>query len=195
MQSLDNIQVLIQSKLSVANITADFISAHHLIVIVDKEHIIKTLTALKKSDDLQFTILTEVFAADFPDRDRRFEVVYSLLSITQNARIMVKVHIAENESLQSSTIVFSAANWYEREIYDLFGIKFTDHPYLRRILTDYGFVGYPLRKDFALSGYTQVRYDDKLEKVIYEPVQLEQEYRNFDFLSPWHGPDKNKSKT
>ncbi len=152
------------------------------------QDLIRFLQFLKENKDLRFTILTDLFAADFPERKKRFEVVYSLLSLQLNQRILLKIDLAENESILSSTSIYSAACWYEREVFDMFGINFDQSPDLRRILTDYGFKGHPLRKDFPLTGHVQVIYDEKLEKVIYEPVLLEQEFRNFDFVSPWQGP-------
>jgi NADH-quinone oxidoreductase subunit C len=149
------------------------------------------LEFLKHHKELRFTVLTDLFAADFPERDKRFEVVYSLLSLKLNKRVLLKIDVAEDDPVHSITSIYSAACWYEREIFDMFGIEFKDAPDLRRILTDYGFKGHPLRKDFPLTGHVQVRYDETLEKVIYEPVLLEQEFRNFDFTSPWHGSREN----
>lgn len=146
----------------------------------------------KENNQLRFTILTDLFAADFPDRTNRFEVVYSLLSLKLNKRILFKVELEENEKTPSIASIYSAACWYEREAFDMFGIIFDGCPDMRRILTDYGFVGHPLQKDFPLSGHLQVKYDESLEKVIYEPVSLEQEFRNFDFSSPWQGPGEYK---
>jgi NADH-quinone oxidoreductase subunit C len=133
--------------------------------------------------------LVDITAVDWPERDRRFDVVWHVLSMYQNHRIRVICAIREDEMLPSITPVFAGAGWYEREIYDMFGILFTGHADLRRILTDYGFRGHPLRKDFPTSGYTEVRYDEKLKRVVYEPVNLVQEYRQFDFMSPWEGAD------
>ena len=143
--------------------------------------------------DLDFTILSDCFAADFPDREKRFEIVYNFFSLKLNDRLLLKIILSDSEKLPSITSLHNSANWYEREIYDLFGIEFENHPDLRRLLTDYGFVGHPLRKDFPLTGYLQVRYDELLEKVIYEPVKLDQEYRYFDTISPWQkNPILNK---
>jgi NADH-quinone oxidoreductase subunit C len=147
------------------------------------------LSFVKESPDLRFTILTDLFAADFPDRLKRFEVVYNLLSLKLNRRLLFKIEVTEEEPVPSTTQIFNAACWYEREAYDMFGINFSGSHDLRRILTDYGFIGHPLRKDFPLTGHLQVKYDQSLEQIIYEPVQLEQEFRMFDFLSPWKGPD------
>jgi len=158
-------------------------------LLTKKDLIIKILSALKQDTNFRFTILTEIFVADFPSRPKRFEVVYNLLSLKLNMRLVIKVQLADKESIPSSISIFSAANWYEREAFDLFGIIFDNHPNLTRILTDYGFEGHPLRKDFPLSGYSQVKYDEKQERVVYEPLNLEQEFRSFDFASPWQGPD------
>ncbi|WPY00902.1 NADH-quinone oxidoreductase subunit C [Candidatus Trichorickettsia mobilis] len=156
---------------------------------VTKEQLLTLLSFLKTSEELRFTILTDLFAADFPDRHQRFELVYNLLSLKLNTRLLLKVECAEDEPVSSIAQIFSAATWYEREIYDMFGVNFIDNPDMRRILTDYGFVGHPLRKDFPVTGHLQVRYDQSLERVIYEPAELEQEFRMFDFCSPWGGAD------
>ena len=158
--------------------------------ITKKEQLTEILNYLKNDKDLRFTILNDLFAADFPDREQRFEVVYSLLSLKLNKRILIKVNIADQEDIPSVVDIFSSACWYEREVYDMFGIRFAGSSDLRRILTDYGFVGHPLRKDFPLTGHVQVRYDETLKQVINEPVILDQEFRNFDFISPWRGPEK-----
>ncbi|MFO1183807.1 MAG: NADH-quinone oxidoreductase subunit C [Bauldia sp.] len=149
--------------------------------------IVVTLTRLR--DLFEFTCLIDICGADYPERADRFEVVYHLLSPTRNERLRLKVRLAEGESVPSSCSVFPGANWFEREAFDLYGIPFSGHPDLRRILTDYGFEGHPMRKDFPLTGYVEVRYDDEARKVVYEPVKLQQEFRNFDFLSPWEGTD------
>lgn len=159
---------------------------------ISKGDVFSVLQFVKEHEDLRFTILTDLFAADFPDRLERFEVVYSLLSLKLNKRLLLKINLEENQSPPSVTAIFSAACWYEREAFDMYGIEFENCPDMRRILTDYGFVGHPLRKDFPLTGHVQVRYDAKLEKVIYEPVSLEQEFRNFDFSSPWQGQEGQK---
>ncbi|MDG1436467.1 MAG: NADH-quinone oxidoreductase subunit C [Rickettsiaceae bacterium] len=150
------------------------------------------LKFVKDNKDLRFTILTDLFAADFPSRPNRFEVVYSLLSLKLNKRILFKIELEEDANATSVVSLYSAACWYEREAFDMFGIIFDECPDMRRILTDYGFVGHPLRKDFPLTGHLQVKYDEALEKVVYEPVLLEQEFRNFDFSSPWQGPGEYK---
>ena len=162
----------------------DFISYH-----VKQENLVSILGFLKNSPKLRFTVLTDLFAADFPSRNKRFEIGYNLLSLEQNLRILLKISVDMEELVPSASDIFSASCWYEREIFDMFGIKFKDCPDMRRILTDYGFVGHPLRKDFPLTGYLEVEYDEALEQVVYKPVELVQEFRKFDFLSPWKGPN------
>ena len=144
---------------------------------------------LKHDTGCRFTTLIDITAVDWPEREARFDVVYHLLSMWQNHRIRVKCAVDEGEMVPSITGVHKAANWYEREVFDMFGILFADHPDLRRILTDYGFRGHPLRKDFPTTGYTEVRYDEAQKRVVYEPVSLVQEYRQFDFMSPWEGAE------
>ncbi|MDJ0825944.1 MAG: NADH-quinone oxidoreductase subunit C [Rhodobacter sp.] len=144
---------------------------------------------LKTDATCRFSTLVDITGVDYPDREARFDIVYHFLSMYQNHRIRVKVAIREDEVLASITDVFPAANWFEREVFDMFGILFAGHPDLRRILTDYGFRGYPLRKDFPTTGYTEVRYDEAEKRVVYEPVNLVQEYRQFDFMSPWEGAE------
>ncbi|RJL14491.1 NADH-quinone oxidoreductase subunit C [Paracoccus siganidrum] len=142
---------------------------------------------LRSDSGCRFSTLVDITAVDHPERPQRFDVVYHLLSMYQNQRIRVKVAVREDESVPSLTGIFPNANWYEREVFDMFGILFSEHPDLRRILTDYGFHGFPLRKDFPTTGYVEVRYDESEKRVVYEPVNLVQEYRQFDFLSPWEG--------
>ena len=156
---------------------------------IAQKDLMPILKFVREDDELRFAILTDLFAADFPARLDRFEVVYSLLSLKLNQRILFKITAKEDQNLESITDIYPAACWYEREIFDMFGVMFDNSPDMRRILTDYGFEGHPLRKDFPLSGHLQVRYDEKLEQVIYEPVKLDQEFRNFDFASPWKGND------
>ena len=147
----------------------------------------KVLTFLRDDSQCEFKCLVDVCGVDWPDRERRFDVVYNLLSIKLNQRIRVKVETDEATPVPSAIPVFPSAGWYEREAWDLYGIFFSDHPDLRRLLTDYGFEGHPLRKDFPLTGYVEVRYDDEQKRVVYEPVKLTQDFRRFDFLSPWEG--------
>ncbi len=163
------------------------VSFDELILTARREAIIKVLTFLRDDINCQFKELMDVCGVDYPERENRFEVVYNLLSLTHNNRVRVKVSTDAETPVSSATAVFSAANWLERETWDMFGIFFSDHPDLRRILTDYGFEGHPLRKDFPLTGYVEVRYDDEQKRVVYEPVKLTQDYRTFDFLSPWEG--------
>lgn len=158
-----------------------------LIVSARREEIVPVLTFLRDDPRCQFKLLSDLCGVDYPDRPERFEVVYNLLSLKLNQRIRVKVTTDEDNSVPSATGVYRAAGWFEREAWDLFGIYFADHPDLRRLLTDYGFEGHPLRKDFPLTGYVEVRYDEDQKRVVYEPVRLTQEFRSFDFLSPWEG--------
>jgi NADH-quinone oxidoreductase subunit C len=152
---------------------------------VQAAEILKVMVHLNR--DADFKILVDVCANDWPQRAKRFDVVYHLLSLTRNARIRVKAQVGEGESVASISGVYPAANWFEREAFDMYGVAFSDHPDMRRILTDYGFSGYPLRKDFPLTGYVELRYDDELKRVVYQPVKLVQEFRDFDFMSPWEG--------
>ena len=155
------------------------------------ENTLKLFQELKNSKLFSFDQLIDITAIDYPSKEKRFELIYILISMKKNKRIILKTSINENDSIDSIIQIFKASNWYERECYDLFGIKFKNHPDLRRIMTDYNFEGHPLRKDFPLTGHTEVRYDDLEKKVIYEPVKLTQEYRNFDYMSPWEGIDNN----
>ena len=158
-----------------------------LMITVRREAIVKVLTFLRDDVNCRFKQLVDVCGVDYPDRTPRFDVVYNLLSLVNNNRIRVKVATDEDMPVPSVTGIFSSANWWERETWDMFGIYFSDHPDLRRILTDYGFEGHPLRKDFPLTGYVEMRYDDEQKRVVYEPVKLTQDFRSFDFLSPWEG--------
>lgn len=158
-----------------------------LTLIAQRDSIVEVLTTLK--DRFGFQQLLDVCGVDFPDREERFEVVYHLLSLTRNARIRVKVSTDEVQPVPSVTGVFPCADWFEREAFDMYGMLFSGHPDLRRLLTDYGFQGHPLRKDFPMTGYVEVRYDEEQKRVVYEPVKLTQEFRNFDFLSPWEGAE------
>ena len=158
-----------------------------LSVLAQRGAVVEVLTFLRDDVSCQFRQLLDVCGVDYPEREPRFEVVYNLLSLTHNRRVRVKVRTDEETPVPSVTGVFSSANWWERETWDLMGILFSDHPDLRRIMTDYGFEGHPLRKEFPLTGYVEVRYDDEQKRVVYEPVKLAQEFRTFDFLSPWEG--------
>ena len=147
------------------------------------------VTHLRDNAACAFTTLVDITAVDYPERDDRFEMVYHFLSMPQNQRVRVKLHVTEDEIVPSITDLHPSANWFEREVFDMYGVMFSGHPDLRRILTDYGFRGYPLRKDFPTTGYTEVRYDETQKRVVYEPVNLIQEYRQFDFMSPWEGAE------
>ena len=167
---------------------------------VSAENIVEVLTYLRDDEGCQFEVLIDLCGVDYPQREKRFDVVYHLLSLRRNRRVRVKVATDDATPVPSVIPVYPAANWYEREAYDMYGILFSGHPDLRRILTDYGFKGFPLRKDFPLTGYVEVRYDDEAKRVVYEPVKLTQEFRNFDFESPWEGvdyvlPGDDKAKT
>ncbi|MEQ1648409.1 MAG: NADH-quinone oxidoreductase subunit C [Hyphomicrobiaceae bacterium] len=162
-----------------------------LTVVVPREAIIDVLTKLRDNPALQFEQLIDICGVDFPERAERFEVVYHLLSIRKNLRIRVKLSTDEATPVASVIALHPGANWFEREAFDMFGILFSGHPDLRRLLTDYGFQGHPLRKDFPLTGYVEVRYDDEKKRVVYEPVKLNQEFRSFDFESPWEGVTYN----
>jgi NADH-quinone oxidoreductase subunit C len=153
------------------------------------EDIVAVMKHLRDDPACGFRAIVDITAVDWPQREHRFDIVYHLLSPTHNARIRVKIEVGEATSVASIIDVFPGANWFEREVYDLYGVVFTGHPDMRRILTDYGFEGHPLRKDFPLTGFVEVRWDDEQKRVVYSPVQLAQEFRNFDFLSPWEGPD------
>ena len=154
---------------------------------VNKTEVYSITKFLKDNEHLLFDQLIDITAIDYPSRDLRFDIIYILISLTLNQRIIVKSPINENDNLDSISLIHKSANWYERECYDLFGIKFINHPDLRRIMTDYNFEGHPLRKDFPLTGHTEVRFDDLEKKVVYEPVKLSQEFRDFDYSSPWEG--------
>lgn len=152
-----------------------------------RSDIVRVLTFLRDDSNCLFKLLVDVCGVDYPDREERFEVVYNLLSLKHNQRVRVKLTTTEDDPVPSVSGVFKVASWFEREAWDLYGVFFSDHPDLRRILTDYGFEGHPLRKDFPLTGYVEVRYDEEQRRVVYDRVRLPQEFRNFDFLSPWEG--------
>ena len=158
-----------------------------LSIEINRDDVLKIIKFLRDDVNCQFLTLLDVCGVDYPEDDERFEIVYHMLSMTHNNRIRIKLRTDEDTPVASVTSLFSSANWWEREIWDLFGVAFIDHPDLRRILTDYGFEGHPLRKDFPLTGYVEVRYDDAQKRIVYEPVKLTQEFRSFDFLSPWEG--------
>ena len=163
------------------------IKFNQLFIDIEVEDLSSTILFLKTNEKCRFKQLIDITAVDYPEKERRFKIVYLLLSLENNLRVIINFNILESDSVPSITKIFPSANWMEREVFDMYGIKFKDHPDLRRILTDYGFKGYPLRKDFPLTGHTEVRYSEDKKKVIYEPVRLEQNYRNFEYESPWEG--------
>ena len=181
-----------------AQILGSEIRHGELALRVERAAIVRVLKFLRDDANCQFRMLVDLCGVDWPERAERFEVVYNLLSLKHNQRIRVKVTTDEDTAVPSATSVFSTAGWFEREAWDLYGILFSDHPDLRRLLTDYGFQGHPLRKDFPLTGFVQVRYDEEQKRVVNEPVKLTQEFRGFDFLSPWEGmtmlPGDEKAK-
>jgi NADH-quinone oxidoreductase subunit C len=171
------------------SLTGHTVAYDELTLTAQSSEIIAVLRFLRDDPRCLFWCLIDITAVDWPSRERRFDVVYHLLSPKHNARIRIKIETDEATPVPSVIEVFPSADWYEREIYDLYGVVFAGHPDMRRILTDYGFEGHPLRKDFPLTGFVELRYDDELKRVVYEPVRLTQEFRNFDFLSPWEGTD------
>jgi NADH-quinone oxidoreductase subunit C len=165
------------------------ISHSELTITIPPGDIVAAVKVLRDDERCQYVSIIDITAVDWPSRERRFDVVYHFLSPCHNRRIRVKIEIGETAAVPSIIEVFPGADWFEREVYDLYGVPFTGHPDMRRLLTDYGFEGHPLRKDFPLTGFVEVRFDDEQKRVVYEPVRLAQEFRNFDFLSPWEGPD------
>lgn len=186
MRTLENLAEIINGVLGASCITSK-ICHDELTIEVYPGSIVRVLTILRDSPDCKFRVLLDICGVDYPDDAPRFKVVYHLLSLEHNQRIRVKVSTNPESPVPSVVSIFNSANWYEREVWDLYGIPFTDHPDLRRIMTDYNFEGHPLRKDFPLTGYIEVRYNDEEKRVVYEPVRLTQDYRSFDFLSPWEG--------
>ncbi len=182
------IEKLINARFSNRGIETKIIN-EELTLTLSKSLLIQVVSFMRDDKDFLFKQLIDICAVDFPNRNERFEIVYHLLSVKLNQRIRVKLSVAEGDLVPSLVSLYEAANWYEREIWDLFGVMFSDHPDLRRILTDYGFQGHPLRKDFPLSGFSQVRYDDVEKRVVNENVNLVQDFRSFDFESPWEGPE------
>ena len=186
MNTLENLEKKINSELT-TKINKTAIKHSQLYVETDKEDFIDIILFIKTNKDTKFRQLIDITAVDYPENAQRFKMVYLFLSHEFNQRIILNYSISENEVIPSLTKIFPAANWMEREVFDMYGVFFKDHPDLRRILTDYGFEGHPLRKDFPLTGHTEVRYSEDQKKVISEPVKLEQNYRNFDYESPWEG--------
>ena len=186
MKNLEDLEKIINSELT-TKINNSKIKHDQLYINIDEKDLMGVIFFLKTNNESKFRQLIEITAVDYPEKDRRFNVVYLLLSHENNKRIIVDYNVKENEVVSSITSIFPSANWMEREVFDMYGIEFKNHPDLRRILTDYGFKGYPLRKDFPLTGHNEVRYSEEEKKVIYETVKLEQNYRNFDYESPWEG--------
>tara|TARA_Y200000002_G_scaffold380184_1_gene391097 strand:+ start:771 stop:1385 length:615 start_codon:yes stop_codon:yes gene_type:complete len=185
-KNLTQVEKLINSELS-SKIFGSEIKFEELLFKTSVSELIDVIKFLKLDNRLKFKQLIDIAAIDYPNEEKRFEIVYLLLSIENNIRVKISIKFEANEKIPSIVKIFSSANWMEREIFDMYGVKFINHPDLRRILTDYNFKGHPLRKDFPLTGFNEVRYSEKEKKVIYEPVKLEQNYRNFDFSSPWEG--------
>ena len=186
--SLTNLEKKINSELT-TKINSSRINHEQLEIQIDKDSLLDVVIFLKKNEFTKFRQLIDITAVDYIGSENRFKMIYLLLSHECNLRINITFNINENEVVNSLTKIFPSANWMEREVFDMYGIKFNDHPDLRRILTDYGFSGHPLRKDFPITGHTEVRYSEEKKKVIYEPVKLEQNYRNFDYSSPWEGTE------
>ena len=196
--TVNDLERTVNSGLATAIIKSE-IKYEQLFINVDIENLSSTILFLKTNEKCRFKQLIDITAVDYPEKERRFKIVYLLLSHENNFRIVINVEINDDITVPSITKIFPSANWMEREVFDMYGVSFKDHPDLRRILTDYGFKGYPLRKDFPLTGHTEVRYSEDKKKVVIEPVKLDQEYRNFDFDSPWEGTkyikeDEQKNK-
>ena len=194
MQNLIDLEKKINSELT-TKIKKTEIRHDQLYITIDNEDLIDVTLHIKNNENTKFRQLIDITVVDYPENTQRFKVVYLFLSHEFNQRIILSYLISENEVIPSLTSIYPAANWMEREVFDMYGVKFKDHPDLRRILTDYGFEGHPLRKDFPLTGHTEVRYSEELKKVIKEPVKLEQNYRNFDYESPWEGTKYIKKQT
>jgi len=194
MISLIDLEKKINSELT-TKIKKSEIKHNQLYINIDSEDLINVTLFIKSNENTKFRQLIDVTVVDYPENTQRFKVVYLFLSHEFNQRIILSYFISENEVIPSLTSIYPAANWMEREVFDMYGVKFKDHPDLRRILTDYGFEGHPLRKDFPLTGHTEVRYSEEQKKVITEPVKLEQNYRNFDYESPWEGTKYIKKQT
>ena len=186
LENLKKLENFINSELS-SKIQKSSIENEELLIEIDNNDLIEVIQFLKSNEKLKFRQLVDIAGVDYPDEEKRFSLVYLFLSHEKNIRIKLSIKFENNIVINSITKIFPSANWMEREVFDMYGVKFKNHPDLRRILTDYGFKGHPLRKDFPLTGFNEVRYSEKEKKVIYEPVKLEQNYRNFDFESPWEG--------
>ena len=183
---LQKLEKLINSELS-SKINHSSITNEELLIEISENNLVDVIQFLKSNEKCKFKQLIDIAGVDYPEKEKRFELIYLFLSHENNLRIKLLIKLEISQTINSITKIFPSANWMEREVFDMYGIKFKNHPDLRRILTDYGFKGHPLRKDFPLTGFNEVRYSEKDKKVIYEPVKLEQNYRNFDFESPWEG--------
>ena len=186
LQNLKKIEKIINSELS-SKIHNSVINNEELLIEVEENDLTEVVQFIKSNEKLKFRQLIDIAGVDYPDEEKRFNLIYLFLSHENNSRLKLLIKFETSQTINSITKIFPSANWMEREVFDMYGIKFKNHPDLRRILTDYGFKGHPLRKDFPLTGFNEVRYSEKEKKVIYEPVKLEQNYRNFDFESPWEG--------
>ena len=194
MENLKSLERTINSELT-SKIISSNIKHNQIYINIEENNLTEVILFLKTNSITKFRQLIDITAVDYPDRDRRFKMIYLLLSHETNSRIIIDYNIKEGEVVTSLTSIYPSANWMEREVFDMYGIEFKDHPDLRRILTDYGFKGHPLRKDFPLTGHNEVRYSEEEKKVVYEPVKLEQNYRNFDYESPWEGTKYIKEQT
>ncbi len=195
MKNLEDLEKKINSELT-TKVLSSKINHNQIYLSINDKDLLDVILFLKTNSNTKFNQLIDITAVDYPEKDRRFKMVYLFLSYEKNQRLILNLFIKENEFVTSLTSIFPSANWMEREVFDMYGIEFNNHPDLRRILTDYNFKGYPLRKDFPLTGYNEVRYSEDEKKVIYEKVKLEQNYRNFDYESPWEGTKyiKDQSK-
>ena len=187
-KGLTKLKSYIKTKLSECVVSSK-LANDELTISIAPSSLITFMEFIKTDQYCRFSTLIDITAVDFPDRENRFELVYHYLSMYKNHRIRIKMEVNENDIIPSIVAIFPASNWFEREIFDMFGVLFSGHPDLRRILTDYGFKGHPLRKDFPTTGYVELRYDEEKKRVVYEPVDLVQEYRQFDFMSPWEGAE------
>ena len=194
MKKIEDLEKKINSELT-SKIKISKIKHNQIYLNIDEKNLFDVISFLKSDTEIKFRQLIDITAVDYPEKDERFKMVYLLLSHENNQRIIIDFYVKENEVVSSLTSIFPSANWMEREVFDMYGVKFKNHPDLRRILTDYGFKGHPLRKDFPLTGFNEVRYSEKEKKVVHEPVKLEQNYRNFDFESPWEGTKYIKDQT
>ena len=186
LNQLTKLETLVNSELS-SKVLKSIIENKELLIEINENDLVEVIQFLKANENCKFKQLIDIAGVDYPDEEKRFKLIYLFLSHEHNHRIKILIQFEANKLINSITKIFPSANWMEREVFDMYGIKFKNHPDLRRILTDYGFKGHPLRKDFPLTGFNEVRYSEKDKKVIYEPVKLEQNYRNFDFESPWEG--------